>query len=75
MLNFDESGHPLFRATSALERGELRSKEKGKKSIHVRVAVRISNGKFCRFSIDSKSSFAATSESLDNCLHKSAAAP
>ena len=33
MLNFAESGHPIFRATSALERGELRSKGKGKKSI------------------------------------------
>ena len=34
MLNFEESGHPIFRATSALERGELRSNAKGKKSIH-----------------------------------------
>ena len=34
MLNFAESGHPVFRATSALERGELRSKGKGKTSIH-----------------------------------------
>ena len=34
MLNFPESGHPTFLATSALERGELRSKGKGKKSIH-----------------------------------------
>ena len=34
MLNFAESGHPIFLATSALERGELRSKRKGKKSIH-----------------------------------------
>ena len=34
MLNFAESGHPFFRATSALERGELRSKAKGKKPIH-----------------------------------------
>ena len=34
MLNFAESGHPVFRATSALERGELTSKEKGKKSSH-----------------------------------------
>ena len=34
MLNFAESGHPIFHATSALERGELRSKGKGKKSIH-----------------------------------------
>ena len=34
MLNFAESGHPIFRATSALKRGELRSKAKGKRSIH-----------------------------------------
>ena len=34
MLKFAESGHPIFRATSALERGELRSKVKGRKSIH-----------------------------------------
>ena len=34
MLNFAKSGHPIFLATSALERGELRSKRKGKKSIH-----------------------------------------
>ena len=38
MLNFAESGHPIFRATSALERGELRSKEKGKKSFHINVS-------------------------------------
>ena len=34
MLNFAESGHPVFRASSALARVELRSKGKGKKSIH-----------------------------------------
>ena len=34
MLNFAESGHPVFRASSALERGELKSKGKGVKSIH-----------------------------------------
>ena len=34
MLHFAEVGHPVFRATSALERGELKSKGKGKKSIH-----------------------------------------
>ena len=34
MLNFVESGHPVFRATNALERGELKSERKGKKSIH-----------------------------------------
>ena len=32
MANFSESGHPIFRASSASERGELRSKEHGKKS-------------------------------------------
>ena len=35
MLNVVESGHPVFRATSALEREELRSKEKGNESIHI----------------------------------------
>ena len=34
MSNFSESGHPIFRASSAFERGELRSKEHGQKSIH-----------------------------------------
>ena len=33
MLSFAESGHPFFRAT-AIERGELKSKGKGVKSIH-----------------------------------------
>ena len=32
LLNFGESGHPVFRGTSALERGFLRSKEGGKLS-------------------------------------------
>ena len=34
MANFSDSGHPIFRASSAFERGELRSKEHGKKSVH-----------------------------------------
>ena len=34
MLNFSESGHTAFRASSALERGDLKSKGKGVKSIH-----------------------------------------
>ena len=33
MINFAESGHPVCRASSALERGELKSKGKSKKSI------------------------------------------
>ena len=35
MMNFSESGHPIFRASSAFERGELKSKEHEKKSIHL----------------------------------------
>ena len=34
MLTFAESGHPVFRATSPLSRGQLRSKGGGKLSIH-----------------------------------------
>ena len=34
MANFLGSGHPIFRASSAFERGELRSKGGGKKSLH-----------------------------------------
>ena len=34
MLTFAESGHPVFRATSPLSRGVLKSKGGGKLSIH-----------------------------------------
>ena len=34
VANFSRSGHPMFRAFGAFERGELRSKEGRKKSIH-----------------------------------------
>ena len=34
MLNCAEIGYPVFRAHSALEKGELKSKGKGVKSIH-----------------------------------------
>ena len=34
MLTFAESGHPVFRATSPLSRGKLKSKGGGKLSIH-----------------------------------------
>ena len=34
MLNFAESGHPAFRASSASERVELKSRKKGVKSFH-----------------------------------------
>ena len=34
MINFAESGHPMFQATSALGRGEMKSEGGGKKTIH-----------------------------------------
>ena len=34
LLEFAESGHPFFRATTPLSRGTLKSKERGKLSIH-----------------------------------------
>ena len=34
MIKFRESGHPIFRATSPLSRGTLKSKGGGKLSIH-----------------------------------------
>ena len=34
MMEFSESGHPIFRATSPLSRGTLKSKGGGKLSIH-----------------------------------------
>ena len=34
LLKFTESGHPIFRATTPLSRGQLKSKGKGKVSIH-----------------------------------------
>ena len=41
MANFSRSGHPIFRASSASDRGELRSKGGGKQSRHF-------NGKYER---------------------------
>ena len=34
MLNFSESEHSVFRGSSAVERGDLKSKGKGKSSVH-----------------------------------------
>ena len=35
LLEFAESGHPIFRATTPLSRGQLKSKGRGKLSIHL----------------------------------------
>ena len=34
LQNFKDSGHPIFRCTGALERGQLRSKGGGRTTIH-----------------------------------------
>ena len=34
MINYAESGHPIFRTSSALERREWKCKGKGMKTIH-----------------------------------------
>ena len=34
LLEFEESGHPIFRATTPLSRGKLKSKGHGKLSVH-----------------------------------------
>ena len=34
LLEFAESGHPVFRATTPLPRGQLKSKRRGKLSMH-----------------------------------------
>ena len=35
LLEFAESGHPIFRATTPLSRGQLKSKGRGKLTIHL----------------------------------------
>ena len=34
MINFSESGHPVFRGSSAFDRGDFKSKVKGRSIIH-----------------------------------------
>ena len=40
MLNFAESGHPVFRATSALDRGELKKQRKRVRSLFTSTVVK-----------------------------------
>ena len=50
LLEFAESGHPIFRATTPLSRGKLKSKGKGKVSIHFTPGsgYNLSHYSFCR---------------------------
>ena len=43
MIEFSETAHPILRASSALERGELRSKGGSKKTVHFNVSEQTSN--------------------------------
>ena len=54
LLNFARSGHPIFRCTSALERGQIRSKAGGKTSMHLNCSTQLSC--FSRWSSPSISS-------------------
>ena len=53
MNSFAETSHPIFRASNALERGKLRSKAKGKKTIHFngseeKCRINSSHDNFCK---------------------------
>ena len=53
MVTFRECGHPVFRATNPLSRGQLKSKGKGKLSIHYcanleRIETVFSHNDFCK---------------------------
>ena len=51
MIKFGESGHPVFRATSPLSRGTLKSKECGQLSTSAPMGIRLklfSHNHFCQ---------------------------
>ena len=56
MLNFSEGGHPVFGGSSALERGDLKSKGKGHLSLNFCVATTKSRNWFFARSFPSVSS-------------------
>ena len=54
LLEFAESGHPTFRATTPLSRGQLKSKGRGKLSIHFAAddfTIDSREGKLCCISL------------------------
>ena len=54
MLNYGESGHPVFRGSTAFERADLKSKGKGRSTFHVRQSaqyLRSSGGHVWRLSL------------------------
>ena len=75
ILSFADSSHPLFRATSALGRGELRSKEKGKKSVHINGSeetielIDSSHGYFCKSARYLRSSSRLVQRTVQSTIH------
>ena len=63
MIRFGESGHPVFRATSPLSRGTLKSKGGGKLSIHYCADFGTIETVFCTFiSVNQLSIYGAVSD-------------
>ena len=68
MIKFAESGHPVFRATSPLSRGTLKSKGGGKLSMHFCADGRTIKTDFRKiFSVNQLSIYGAVSDLCDEC--------
>ena len=68
MLTFAESGHPVFRATSPLSRGVLKSKGGGKLSIHYCADFETIKTVFRTiFSVNQGSIYGAVAEMCEEC--------
>ena len=62
MIKFRESGHPVFRATSPLSRGTLKSKGGGKLSFHFCADGDTIEAVFRTLSVDQLSIYGAVSD-------------
>ena len=67
MLKFAESGHPVFRATSAVSRGTLKSKGGGKLSIHFCADQGTIETVFRTISVNQLSIYGAVAEMCEEC--------
>ena len=68
MVTLAESGHPVFRATSPLPRGLLKSKGRGKLSIHFSADVRTIETVFrITISFNQFSIYGAVSDMCEEC--------
>ena len=68
MIKFGESGHPVFRSTSPLSRGVLKSKGGGKLSIHYCADFETIETVFCTIiSVNQLSLYGAVAEMCEEC--------